>query len=342
MVGVLVLTQTGEIQSILVVRLSSIGDIVLTTPLLEELRQAFPQARIDYCTKAPFEPLLASNPVLSSVFTPESIGSRHYDLVVDLQNNTRSRALVQGLNAGDVRRYRKKNWKKLLLVRLKMNLYGDGYRSVVDRYRGALDGIVPSVEAPCRIFPSAADHDFAVSAIGGVQPVLAICFGANHFTKRYPAESFAAVISAVLASMPVRIILLGGKEDIAEGEKIMAGLTESDREQVRSMAGAATLMQSAALLAASDLVLTNDTGLMHMASAFGKKIFLLFGSSVGEFGFLPWRTPYELFETEGLDCRPCSHIGRSSCPEGHFRCMRQISAQRVAAGIVETLKQAAR
>jgi len=338
-VGVLVVTVRSDIRSILVVRLSSIGDIVLTTPLLDELRRSFPQARIDYCTKAAFESLLALNPALSSVCTPESIPATAYDLVVDLQNNARSRAMVRSLKAGMVRRYRKKNWKKLLLVRLKLNLYGEGYCSVVERYRAALDGLVDSVDAPCTLHPSPADKLFAAEAIGEGRPVLAVCFGANHFTKRYPAESFAAVISAVLASRPVRIILLGGKEDIPEAEKIMAALPENALRQVRSLAGATTLMQSAALLAASDLVLSNDTGLMHMASAFGRKLFVIFGSSVGAFGFLPWRTSYELFETDGLDCRPCSHIGRNACPKGHFRCMREISAERIAARIVETLSQ---
>ncbi|HWR00557.1 MAG TPA: glycosyltransferase family 9 protein [Chlorobaculum sp.] len=337
--GVLVLTKTGKIRSILVVRLSSIGDIVLTTPLLEELRRTFPRARIDYCTKAPFEPLLASNPSLTSVFNPESIPSRRYDLVVDLQNNARSRAMIQGLNAGEVRRYRKNNWKKLLLVRVKLNLYGDGYCSVVERYRAALDGILPSVGAPCRLVPSPADNAFAAAAIGGAQPLLSICFGANHFTKRYPAESFAAVINNLVTKVPVQVLLLGGKEDLPDEGRIMAALTETARPRVRPMAGRTTLMQSAALLAASDLVLTNDTGLMHMASAFGRRLFVIFGSSVGDFGFLPWHTPYELFETPGLACRPCSHIGRSSCPEGHFRCMREIPAESIAGRIVETLKQ---
>ncbi|NTU59355.1 MAG: glycosyltransferase family 9 protein [Chlorobiaceae bacterium] len=326
-----------DIRYILVVRLSSIGDIVLTTPLLGELRRRFPHARIDYCTKAPFMPLLASNPALSSVCTPESIPSAAYDLVVDLQNNARSRAMVKGLKAGRACRYRKRNWKKLLLVRFKANLYGQEYRSVVERYGAALGGLMGPVDAPCSLHPSADDHAFAAAAAGGGAPVLAICFGANHFTKRYPAQSFAAVIAAAAARLPLRVILLGGKEDIPEAEKIMAALPDSIRNQVCQMAGSATLMQSAALLAASDLVLCNDTGLMHMASAFGRKLFVIFGSSVREFGFLPWRTPYELFEVKGLDCRPCSHIGRSSCPKGHFRCMREIPAERIAARVVETL-----
>jgi heptosyltransferase-2 len=341
MVGVLVVTRERDIRSILVVRLSSIGDIVLTTPLLDELRRTFPQARIDYCTKAPFESLIASNPDISSVCTPESIPLTSYDLVVDLQNNARSRAMVSSIKAGLVRRYRKQNWKKLLLVHFKLNLYGEGYRSVVDRYRAALDGLVRSVEAPCALYPSPADNAFAADAIGAQRPVLVVCFGANHFTKRYPAERFAAVITDVTSRMTVQVLLLGGKEDMAEAAKIMAALPESARRQVRSIAGATTLMQSAAVLASSDLVLGNDTGLMHMASAFGRRLFVLFGSSVSEFGFLPWRTPYELFETAGLDCRPCSHIGRNACPKGHFRCMREIPAERITARIIETLSHAA-
>jgi heptosyltransferase-2 len=97
-------------------------------------------------------------------------------------------------------------------------------------------------------------------------------------------------------------------------------------------------METAAVLQKVDAVLTNDTGLMHMASAFTKPLFVIFGSSVSEFGFLPFHTPYELFEVAGLDCRPCSHIGRDSCPEGHFRCMNDISETRIAEAVVATLK----
>ena len=338
------MTSLAAVKNILVVRLSSIGDIILTTPVLEQLRNAFPLARIDYCTRRQFVPLLASNPLLSSVYTPENISDAgHYDLVVDLQNNARSRSMVRGLKSGTVRRYRKQNWKKVLLVRFKMNLYGDAYRSVVERYQAALHGVVPAVDAPCALYPSTEERNFAAGVVDedGV-PVLAVCFGANHFTKRYPAERFASVISMVTAAMPVRVLLLGGKEDLSESEKILAALPESSRMSVRTLVGTTSLMQSAALLERSDVVLCNDTGLMHMASAFGKRLFVLFGSSAKEFGFLPWQTAFELFETEGLSCRPCSHIGRASCPEGHFRCMNDIKAERIAEKIIETLTGSSR
>ncbi|NTU69175.1 MAG: glycosyltransferase family 9 protein [Chlorobiaceae bacterium] len=342
MVGVLVVTAAADIRSILIVRLSSIGDIVLTTPVVQELRRAFPGARIDFCTKAPFVQLLAGNPALSSVCTPEGLMGIAYDLVVDLQNNRRSRALLRGLDIGTVRRYHKRNWKKLLLVRFKLNLYGDACRSVVQRYGEALHDLTGAVTAPCAIFLSREDRDFALGTLKGSVPVLAVCFGANHFTKRYPEERFAAVIGQVAAQVPVRIVLLGGKDDIPGGERIMALLPAAVRGRVRSMAGQATLTQSAALLERSDLVLCNDTGLMHLASAFGRKVLVLFGSSVKEFGFLPWGVPFELFEVEGLACRPCSHIGRNSCPKGHFNCMNGIAPERVASRVVEHLRQCSR
>ena len=332
------MTATQEIRNILVVRLSSIGDIVLTTPVVQALRSTFPGARIDFCTKAPFVPLLAGNPALSSVCTPETLTGIAYDVVVDLQNNRRSRALLRSLRAGPVRRYRKRNWKKLLLVRFRLNLYGEEYRSVVQRYGDAIEGLAGAVTAPCALFPSREERDFAKGVCTGAVPVLAICFGANHFTKRYPEERFAEVIARVSTAMDVQVLLLGGQEDAAGGERILAALPAAVRGRVQSMAGLTTLMQGAALLEKSDMVLCNDTGLMHMASAFGRRLLVLFGSSVKEFGFLPWGAPYELFEAPGLTCRPCSHIGRASCPKGHFRCMTDIAPERVASRIIELLR----
>lgn len=332
------MTEPGTIRSVLVVRLSAIGDIVLTTPVLAELHRALPEARIDFCTKAPFTPLVASNPAVASVVTPESLTpGTTYDLVVDLQNNRRSRALVRKLDARMVRRYHKRNWKKVLIVHFKINV-SESYQSVVERYGEALGGLAPKVTAPCSLYPSPEDHAFAAEALCVDGPVLAVCFGANHFTKRYPLDRFARIIELVTAATPARVLLLGGKEDEPEALRLMALLPEAARSRVQSLAGKASLMQSAALLSGVDAVLTNDTGLMHIASAFGRKLFVIFGSSVKEFGFMPWGAEYELFETPGIACRPCSHIGRGSCPKGHFRCMMEIAPERIASRIIETLK----
>ena len=333
--GVLVVIGMQGIKKILVIRLSSIGDIILTTPLLRRLNKAYPEARIDYCTKPPFVSLLASNPRLSTIYTTKQLPTEAYDLVVDLQNNRRSRAIGRSLNAKHKVKYRKENWKKWLLVQFKINLFSSS-RSVVDRYQDALINLgVPVDLQGCELYPTSAEKAFAASYIEGSQKTLALCFGARHFTKRYTPQRFALLLSLMLKDGSIKVLLLGGKEDAAQALEILNALPESFHSKVVNLAGSCSLMQTAALLERCDAVLSNDTGLMHMASAFGKKLFVLFGSSSAAFGFLPYHTPYKLFEVEGLRCRPCSHIGRDRCPKGHFRCMNDISEALITRHILD-------
>ncbi len=333
--GVLVVIGMPAINKILVIRLSSIGDIILTTPLLRRLEAAYPEAAVDYCTKPPFVSLLSANPRLSKIYTMEQLPTETYDLVVDLQNNHRSQTIVRSINATQKVRYRKENWKKWLMVQCKLNLYSTT-QSVVDRYRAALTQpeVTDDIEG-CELYPSAAEKAFAEPYIIAGKKTLALCFGARHFTKRYPSLRFAALLSILCKDDSVRVLLLGGKEDAFQALEILNALPMPYRSQVVNLAGSCTLMQTAALLEQCDAVLTNDTGLMHMASAFGQKLFVLFGSSSSAFGFLPYHTPYELFQVEGLPCRPCSHIGRDRCPKGHFRCMNDLSEELIVRRIVE-------
>ena len=326
------------IKTILVIRLSSIGDIILTTPLLRRLHAACPVARIDYCTKPQFASLLHSNPRVSAVYTPEQLPTEAYDLVVDLQNNHRSRAIVRSLKAVDKVRYRKENWKKLLMVQCKINL-SQPPRSVVERYQDALNPFgFHCDDKGCELYPDSAERAFAAPYFEVGQKSLALCFGANHFTKRYPPSHLAALLSLLLAEEPFQLLLLGGKEDKVQALEIINALTPAYRSRVVNLAGSCSLMQTAALLERCDAVLSNDTGLMHMASAFGKQLFVLFGSSSSAFGFLPYHTPFELFEVKGLRCRPCSHIGRDRCPKGHFRCMNDLSEALIAKKILGYFK----
>jgi heptosyltransferase-2 len=319
------------VKKILVIRLSSIGDIILTTPLIRSLAIAYPGAQIDYCTKTPFVSLLISNPRISTLYTLDQPPVGNYDLVVDLQNNFLSQSIVRSLHSTRTVRYRKENWKKWLLVQFKRNLYGS-YSSVVERYLDSLHEIAISVSdhQGCELYPSAEELAYATPYFQTGKKTLALCFGAKHFTKRYPPKQFAALVTSLLQKESLQIVLLGGKEDAPQATELMNSLSDSCRPFVANLAGSCTLMQSAALLSSCDAVLCNDTGLMHIASAFGKKLFVLFGSSSQAFGFLPWHTPYELFEVEGLHCKPCSHIGRDHCPKGHFRCMNDLSPNTIA------------
>jgi len=313
------------IKKILVIRLSSMGDIILTTPLLRHLATAYPEARIDYLTKPHFVSLLASNPRLSTIYTTEQPPAGNYDLVIDLQHNYRSQVFIRSLHIGRVVHYRKENWKKWLLIHVKINR-NVSYRSVVDRYGDALKKLsVAADQRGCELYPSSEEKTFAALFFQNGDKTLGLCFGAQHFTKRYPPQHFAALLSCLLEKKRLQVLLLGGKEDIPHALEIMRRLPESCRPMVANLAGNCSLMQTAAILERCDAVLCNDTGLMHMASAFGKKLFVIFGSSSPAFGFLPYHVPYDLFEVEGLYCRPCSHIGKDHCPKGHFRCMNNLS-----------------
>lgn len=320
------------------VRLSSIGDIILTTPVLREAAGFFPGSVIDYCTKPAFASLLDGNPYVGTVYTLDAPPAGPYDLVIDLQNNIRSKHLSRKVDASMVVRYRKRTWKKVLLVRTRIDITGP-YRSVVDRYRASLErsGMHRDTKG-CELFPSDSDRVFAVSALGTGTPVLAVCPGAKHATKRYPPEKFAGVLTILFEVLPLKALLLGGKEDTGVSAGIVAALPDRFRQQVTDLTGKTTFLQSAALLERSDAVLSNDTGLMHMASAFGKQLFVLFGSSVPAFGFLPYRSPFELFEIKALSCRPCSHIGRSKCRKGHFRCMNDLQEGEIAGKILDFFK----
>ncbi|MEI6848139.1 MAG: glycosyltransferase family 9 protein [Chlorobiaceae bacterium] len=319
--------------------MSSIGDIILTTPVIRYLNTAFPEARIDYCTNTSFSTLLLSNPRISFLYTPEHPPKNNYDLVVDLQNNIRSRAIVSALNANRIVRYRKQNWKKWLLVQFKINSYSS-LRNVVDRYQDSLKGLnVLSDFQGCDIYPSSEDREYASPFFKNDRKTLAVCFGAKHFTKRYPPKQFAALLSLVLKEQSLQVLLLGGKEDAPQASEIMKTLPEVYQFMVLNLAGSCSLMQTAALLERCHAVLCNDTGLMHIASAFGKKLFVLFGSSSEAFGFFPFNTPYDLFEVVGLPCRPCSHIGRDQCPKGHFRCMNDQPKSFIASKILDYFNQ---
>jgi len=328
----------AAIKRILVIRLSSIGDIILTTPLLRSLAASYPEAVIDYCTKPPFISLLASNPHLSTIYTTDQQPAGRYDLVVDLQNNRRSRSIVRVLHPLRTVQYRKENWKKWLLVHLKLDLYGS-YRSVVERYRDSLQELSRSGDLQhCELYPSSDDEAFANTYFHTSKKTLALCVGAKHFTKRYPPDKFAVILSLLLEKEPLQVLLLGGKEDASQATELMNSLPDHCQAMVLNLVGRCTLMQTAAILSRCDAVLCNDTGLMHMASAFGKKLFVLFGSSSKAFGFLPWQTTYELFEVDGLGCKPCSHIGRDRCPKGHFRCMNDLSLSLIAGRLEQYLK----
>jgi len=310
-------------KKILVIRFSSIGDIVLTSPVVRCIKQQLPGAVLHYITKKQFEPLLRANPHIDklwlydgnfSVLMPR-LKAEKYDFIVDLHKNWRSAyvKLMLGRPSGS---FTKLNLRKWLIVNFKWNFLPDVH--IVDRYFGAvkrlgvkndgrgLDYFIPSAD---EVVPPFKDYISAV--IGG-----------KHNTKIFPPEKVAEVINRL--KKPV--ILLGGKEDRARGEEILRLVSN----QVHNACGEYGLNQAASLVRQSSAVITNDTGLMHVAAAYNKKMVSVWGNTIPAFGMYPYLPAGSgssyMAEVKGLGCRPCSKIGFRECPKHHFRCMLDISA----------------
>jgi len=146
---------------------------------------------------------------------------------------------------------------------------------------------------------------------------VAIAIGAAHNTKKLPVEKLKELVQKI--NYPV--ILLGGKEDFANGEKI----ADSDPIKIYNACGKFSLNESADIVRNAKLVISHDTGMMHIAAAFKKNILSVWGNTVPSFGMTPYKTNYEVFQVNKLWCRPCSKTGFDKCPLGHFKCMNEQS-----------------
>ncbi len=311
---------------ILVLRFSSIGDIVLTTPVVRCLKEQVPGAEIHYCTKRAYQSLIEYNPYLDKRFYLEKDGlstlirqlrAERYDYVVDLHNNLRTSLIKLALGVPSLS-FDKLNWQKWVLVRLKINVLPNVH--LVDRYMDAIqplgvenDGKGLDYFIPYRDqveddwLPDTHQRGFVAYAIGG-----------QHATKKLPLPRMIELCRKI--NHP--IVLLGGKEDVEAAEAIEKAL---GKQLIYNACGKYNLNQSASLLQRARVVFSHDTGLMHIAAALKKKVYSIWGNTTPYFGMYPYKTAFLILENNHLNCRPCSKIGHDRCPLGHFRCMNDLS-----------------
>ncbi len=326
----------SRIMKILLLRFSSIGDIVLTTPVVRTLKSQIDQVELHYATKAQYQSLLEANPYIDKLQLLgdswsdfiNSLKQERYDYVIDLHHNLRTFRLKRSLG---VRSYsfRKLNWEKWLMVNLKINKLPNLH--IVDRYMETvlplgvkmdalgLDYFIPEKdEVPVGWLPEPFRAAYVVYAIG-----------AQHETKKLPLRRMIELCDRI--NRP--IVLLGGKEDRENGEAIAAFFNRSSdgeevtlkelnkRTRIFNACGKFNINQSASLVKGAEFVFSHDTGLMHIAAAFKKEVFSIWGNTIPAFGMYPYRTRFTVLENNRLGCRPCSKIGFKKCPKGHFRCM---------------------
>ncbi|HAK75966.1 MAG TPA: glycosyl transferase [Runella sp.] len=311
---------------VLVIRFSSIGDIVLTTPVVRCLKTQRPDIELHYVTKASYRFLIADNPYIDKIHVLEEslwgligkLRQEKFDVVIDLHNNLRTLQLKTALGVESYS-FNKLNWEKWLFVNLKVKAMPNVH--IVDRYLDAvrklgvvnddrgLDYFIPYKDIIEPDWLPLTHHGYVAYAIGG-----------QHETKKLPLERMIELCQKI--NYP--IVLLGGKEDAENGEAIERAL---GKERVYNACGKCNFNQSASLVQQSKLVFSHDTGLMHVAAAFKKKVYSIWGNTVPEFGMYPYQTNFVILENRQLDCRPCSKIGNKRCPKGHFKCMNELSLQ---------------
>lgn len=301
----------------LILRFSSIGDIVLTTPVVRCIKTQYPDAEVHFATKKQFKVLVENNPYIDKYYLLEkslnsfikTLQSEDYDYVIDLHNNLRTSIIKLRLGKKSFS-FDKLNFKKWLLVNLKIHQMPDVH--IVDRYLEPVKslGIKNDLKGLNYFIPE--NDQVSIN-----ESYVAFAIGGQHFTKKLPTEK----IIEVCQKIDGKIMLLGGKEDSPAAAEIEKALGD----KIINACGKYNLNQSASLVQKADYIITHDTGLMHIASALKKKVISIWGNTVPEFGMYPYLTEFKIIENKELSCRPCSKIGYSKCPKGHFKCMNELN-----------------
>jgi lipopolysaccharide heptosyltransferase II len=329
---------------ILIIRLSSIGDIVLTSPLIQLLRQKYPESTIDFVVKKALLDLVAHNPAIEHIYIfdksqgfkqlrdfKKQIRLAKYDLIIDIHKNFRSLYLRTGSSARRIVKYKKYPFRRWLLVQLKINLFREVI-PIAQRYITSLPEFRHIKKSPELNFQIPGEVKKQVSekwSIAADKPIYGMAPGASFKTKRWTVEGFIAIARYIIDHLNGAIILFGNERDLA----ITSQITAKVSGEIIDSAGKCSLLETAALLDQCELIITNDTGLMHIATALDKKVVAIFGSTTKELGFFPYSNKAVVVENNDLKCRPCSHVGRHECPKKHFRCMKDISMDQVVESI---------
>ncbi|MCK5146522.1 glycosyltransferase family 9 protein [bacterium] len=328
-----------NLERILVIRLGAMGDVLLTTPALRCLRQRFPHAQIDMLVKSEFAPLVEGNTAVNHVYCFTSGGSLKdmliqiraagYTHVADLQSNIRSILVSHSCGASHRVRFHHDRVKRWMLIQHKANIYGTSPVPVAKRFLNAVaawgveddsKGLYLNISADVLVKTA---EIFKQWGIDTNSSIIAIAPGASRQTKQWHKDSFCNV-ARYWADKDVNIIVVGGPEEI----ELCRTVAEAAGPLGHSAAGIGSRMETAGILSKSSLLLSNDTGLMHMACALNIPVTAIFGPTTHQLGFFPYRARAHVIE-EKLACRPCSKHGSDICPQGHFDCMNNIQPVRV-------------
>jgi heptosyltransferase-2 len=322
----------------LIIRLSSIGDIVLTTPVIRCLKQQVPDAEVHFLVRSQFKTVVEHNPYIDKIHVlahswelmMEELQSEHYDFIIDLHHNAKTLRIKSALKVKAYSFY-KLNIQKYFLTAFKINVLPKIH--IVDRYMDTLKTFgVKNDGKGLDYFISKEEEikkkDLPVSHSAGYH---AFVIGAAHGTKRWPVHKWKSFCEQLRHP----IVLLGDDSDAQRGEEIAS----VDPIKIYNACGKFKLNESADIIRGAKMVISNDTGLMHIAAAYKKPIISLWGNTVPSFGMTPYygntMVPHTELEVHKLWCRPCSKIGYEKCPLRHFKCMEGIEVEKLIRAIGE-------
>jgi heptosyltransferase-2 len=318
----------------LIIRFSSIGDIVLTTPVVRCLKQQVPGSTIHYVTKYAFRSIVEPNPYIDKVHyfnndldaLIDELKQENFDYIIDLHHNLRTLKVKRRLRKKAFS-FKKLNIEKWIYTNFRLNVMPDIH--IVDRYLDTVKsfGVVNDGAGLDYFIPEkhkVSEADIPASHHAGY---IGVVIGAALNTKKMPVEK----LRNLCAVIDHPIILLGGKEDVQNGDDI----AKADTIKIYNACGKFNLNESADLVRRAKLIITHDTGLMHIAAAFRKPVISIWGNTVPAFGMSAYYGNYpssdHRFEVAPLYCRPCSKIGYKRCPHGHFKCMKKHNENEIAA-----------
>jgi len=331
-----------NVRKVLIIRFSSIGDIVLTSPVPRCIKTQKPEIEVHYCTKKQFKSIVDSNPFIDKVHVLEQgLGNlikqlkvEKFDFIVDLHNNLRTKMIKAALGK-PASSFNKLNIKKWLFVKFRINQLPNVH--IVDRYLETLELLsIKNDQLGLDYFIPEKDYveEEWLPETFRKKGYVAFVIGATYYTKKLPFEKMIELCDKIARP----IVLIGGPEDKDLGDKLTnffkqtkaseplePKLQEMGKKSVLYNAcGKFNINQSAYLIKRASFVFTHDTGMMHIAAAFKKRVFSIWGNTVPKFGMYPYKTKFTIFENNKIHCRPCSKLGYDKCPKGHFKCMRDL------------------
>lgn len=315
---------------ILIIQTAFIGDAILSTGFIREVKRGFPQARVDLVTTPVTAELFQFNPYLDNVYPfakkgikgifnqiklVDKLKKTGYDAAFSLHLSLRS-SLILKQSGIPIRIGHPRMSFLTHPVTVSRNLH------ITDRY---LDILKPFIDcepnSDTELHFSKEQFETAQKIIGNDDIFkLGIAPGSIRNTKKWPREYFITLIREFADNL--KIYLIGGPDDQILCEEIISG----SGGKALNLAGKLSLLESAALIKKLDLLLTNDSAPMHMANAVNTPVIALMGPTVKEFGFYPYRPKDQVIEVE-VDCRPCGKHGGKKCPQKHFQCMLNITPE---------------